>query len=59
MKKFIKVPKDEFERLVMCAELAGSMSGSEVSLDEIMSSIEEKNLKLTKEQEEQLQKQFS
>lgn len=49
MKKFIKVPEGKLERILFAAELASSLSGQAVSLDEVLHTIEEENIDLTKE----------
>lgn len=59
LKKFIKVPKDRIERIIFSAKLAENISGSKVSLEEVVRIFEEESIQLTKEQEEMVKKEFS
>ena len=58
-KKFIEVPKNDFDKIIMVANMATQISGKPTSKEEILQSIEERDLMISKEQLEYIKENFS
>lgn len=58
-KKLIEVPKNDFEKIIMVANMAAQISGRPTSKEEILQSIEERNLTITNEQLEYIKENLS
>lgn len=58
-KKFMKIPKDKFERLIYSGQLAESLSGRSVTKEELEKEIAKLNLTLNEQQKEVIKKEFS
>lgn len=58
-KKFMKIPKGKFERLIYSGHLAESLSGRSVTKEELEKEIAKLNLILDEQQKEVIKKEFS
>ena len=58
-KKIVEVPKNDFDKIIMVANMATQVSGKVTSKEEILHSIEERGLIITEEQLDYIKENFS
>lgn len=58
-KKFVEVPKNDFDKIIMVANMANQVSGKATSKEEILHSIKERGLIITEEQLDYIKENFS